>query len=436
MPFIRTGVAMPDNYDELLRELFWSSQLRIAVIDTEGRFVLSSKAFRDSFSGMIALSGGGWEILGFNDSKFCESFFSRLATLPPGERISFSLRVPFAGIECSVRVETSALHSESDGKALFLTEWIPEQDQDEVSQALDEIDSKYRNLQENLPVGIYRALDSGILQTANTALIRMMGFDSFEELQNARLSDVWVDTAQRSAMIDRLRNDGSVLDYEVRLRRKNGEILIASFDARGTFDTDGNLEYFDTIVQNISQRVLAKSELERLARTDSLTGLSNRQHLIERLGEETARVGRYDRPLSVMLIDLDHFKEVNDTHGHLAGDAVLVSAASSIHDILRGTDFAGRYGGEEFCVVMPETGIDGAEELAERLRKAMEVTEHPLPDGSSIRVTCSIGVTEVTSGTAEDAIAVADIALYTAKRAGRNRVKCMRENISGRGRVE
>lgn len=272
-------------------------------------------------------------------------------------------------------------------------------------------------------MGIYRADEKGILQTANSALIRIMGYDSFEELQNVSLKDVWVDPEQRIRMIERLRKEGSVLNYEVHLRRRNGDELIASFDARGTFDAEGRLVHFDTIVQDITRRIQAKMELERLARTDSLTGLFNRQYLMERFEEEIARAGRYDRPLAVMLIDLDHFKVVNDTHGHLAGDAVLVSAVSSITGILRETDFAGRYGGEEFCVVMPETSIQGAVELAERLREAMEETDHILSTGSKLRVTCSIGVSEVSSGSVEETIALADLALYAAKRSGRNRVE-------------
>ncbi len=415
---------MSDNADELLRELFWRSSLRIAVLDIRGRIILTSKAFRDSFLKMVRISEDGSEVLELpHDDSRDESYFDRLASLPPGERFSFSIRLPFAGVETGCRIETTALNIKKRGKPLFLTEWIPGEDPEVIIRALSEIEQKYRNLQENLPVGIYRADEKGILQTANSALIRMMGYDSFEELQDAPLEDVWIDPAQRARMIEHLRREGSVLDYEVHLRRRNGDEMIGSYDARGTFDSEGRLVHFDTIVQDITRRIQAKTELERLARTDSLTGLFNRQYLMERFDEEIARAGRYDRPLAVMLIDLDHFKLVNDTHGHLAGDAVLVSAVSSMTGVLRETDFAGRFGGEEFCVVMPETGMQGALELAERLRKGMEETDHVLPDGSKLRVTCSIGVAETSTGSLEETIALADAALYDAKRSGRNRVE-------------
>lgn len=413
---------MPGNSEELLQELFWRSSLRVAVVDREGRLFLTSKAFRDAFSSLIGVSGG-FEIIRFDQGTGSGSYFKRLTGLLPGENFSVDIELPFAGVRSEVRVETSALFSKRGQDLLFLTEWIPTVDSETSALALEEIEQKYRTLQENLPVGIYRAEQGGILQTANSALIRMMGFDSFEELQQARLKDVWVDPHQRTDMIHRLRKEGSVLGYQVNLRRKDGSELIASFDARGTFDSSGKLVYFDTIVQDITSRVMAKRELEKLARTDSLTGLLNRQHLMERLEEEMDRTFRYERPLSLMIIDLDHFKDVNDSHGHLVGDAVLKSAATMIVRTLRKTDFAGRYGGEEFCVVLPETGLKGATGLAERLRKSIEGSRHPLDDGTELTITCSIGVAEASCRNIEETIAVADAALYLAKRSGRNRVE-------------
>ncbi|MCD4702660.1 MAG: sensor domain-containing diguanylate cyclase [Candidatus Aegiribacteria sp.] len=428
---------MVDYSDELLTELFWRSSLRIAVLDSRGHIILTSKAFRDSFLKLVRISINGSEVLELpHDASGGESYFDRLASLPPGERFSFSVRLSFAGVETGFRIETTALSSKKRDKPLFLTEWIPGDDPEAIFRTLNEIEQKYRNLQENLPVGIYRADEKGILQTANSALIKMMGYDSFEELQDAPLEDVWIDPVQRTLMIERLRKEGAVLNYEVHLRRRNGDEMIGSYDARGTFDAAGILVHFDTIVQDITRRVQAITELERLARTDSLTGLFNRQYLMERFEEEIARAGRYDRPLAAMLIDLDHFKMVNDTHGHLAGDTVLVSAVSCITGILRETDFAGRYGGEEFCVVLPETGKQGALELAERLRRTTEDTDHVLTDGSKPRITCSIGLAEASSRSVEATIALADEVLYDAKRSGRNRVGCSTVLHSQNGKGE
>ena len=418
---IRSVSNFSEASADLLSELFWQSSMRIAIIDDLCRIVLTSKAFRDAFAHQIRVEDGS-ELICFERRDGDKTFRVRLAGLPPGERLAINVKLPFAGVESRIQLEVSALHSHREARRLFLTEWIPEGNGESLSKAALEIEQNYRELQENLPVGVYRALSSGLIQTCNSALIRMMRYETFEELQKARLADVWVDPSQRERMIEKLREDGFVLGYQVRLRRADATELIASFDARGTFDGDGRLLYFDTIVQDITRRVEAKRELERLARTDSLTGLYNRQHLMAKLEAERVRAERYDRPLSVMLIDLDHFKQVNDGHGHLAGDAVLISAATVIRNTLRETDFVGRYGGEEFLVVLPETELKGALDLAERLRRAMADTGHMLPDGNVLEVTCSIGVAEAIFDEIEDIIDLADSAMYSAKRSGRNMV--------------
>ena len=165
-----------------------------------------------------------------------------------------------------------------------------------------------------------------------------------------------------------------------------------------------------------------------LARHDELTHLYNRRAMEEMLADEVARAVRYQRPLSVLMVDFDHFKEVNDRHGHRAGDGVLREAALLILGELRASDQATRYGGEEFLLILPETAAAEALALAERVRGAMEdrVFAVVRGDGASVevRVTASIGVATVGERTnsAERLVRAADSALYRAKEAGRNRV--------------
>lgn len=396
--------------------------MRLAIVDNRARIVITSKAFRDAFPTVIDVEDGR-ELVSLEDRLDGDTLPDRLSKLPPGEQMIFMVRVPFAGVENTIRIEVAGLHSSHQGQQLYLTEWIAEGDREAFSRSMLQIEESYRELQENLPVGVYRAVEEGLIQTTNSALIRMMGFESFEALQSARLHEVWVYPKQRTSMIEKLRDEGFVLGYEVTLRRADGTELEASFDARGTFDSQGRLVYFDAIVQDITERVEAQRRLEQMARTDSLTGLYNRQHLMERFEAELARASRYSRPLSVMMIDLDHFKQVNDGYGHLAGDDVLVAAASVIEEILRETDFVGRYGGEEFLAVLPETSLEGAMDLAERLRGAMEDNCHWMPCGDELEVTCSIGVAEALCDEVENIIDLADSAMYAAKRTGRNRVE-------------
>jgi len=167
-----------------------------------------------------------------------------------------------------------------------------------------------------------------------------------------------------------------------------------------------------------------KEKVKKLARRDQLTGLYNRREFEERFGDEFERARRYDMDLSVMMLDLDHFKEVNDTYGHAAGDDVLGEVGRVMRESTRRVDVAGRYGGEEFTMVLPETDRSNTRRLAERLREAIADLTFESDDGETFGVTASIGVTEYQSGDEdhEDVIKRADEALYRAKRGGRNQV--------------
>jgi two-component system cell cycle response regulator len=166
------------------------------------------------------------------------------------------------------------------------------------------------------------------------------------------------------------------------------------------------------------------ARLETLTRTDELTGLNNRRFFMENLRHEYARSLRYQTPMAFAMVDIDHFKRVNDTHGHLAGDRALVAVAATLVAALRTQDIVGRYGGEEFAVILPQTGVPGAELGLERCRRL--IAEAPVAlDNAVLQVTVSIGVVHYPRADVtrlEDLIGRADEALYKAKDAGRNRV--------------
>ena len=162
-------------------------------------------------------------------------------------------------------------------------------------------------------------------------------------------------------------------------------------------------------------------ELDRLASTDHLTGVYNRRVMGAELTRLVARAKRHERPFSVVVLDVDHFKAVNDTHGHEAGDAVLVTLTRRVAARLRADDLVGRWGGEEFLVLAPETDLDGAVALAEDLREA--VGAGPVEAaGTAIPVTVSAGVAMWADETEAEIVGRADAALYEAKAQGRNRV--------------
>lgn len=177
--------------------------------------------------------------------------------------------------------------------------------------------------------------------------------------------------------------------------------------------------YRDRMERYQLQLEKTNEELAKQRHTDALTGVHNRAAFDKRLDEEIHRARRYDHPVSLLIVDVDHFKTYNDTHGHQAGDTVLQELAAQLESVCRTGDFVARYGGEEFALILPETDIDGAGLLAERLRRA--IGSHDWTHGS---VTISVGAAELCSNTTSvgHLIERADGALYEAKRTGRDRV--------------
>jgi diguanylate cyclase (GGDEF)-like protein len=193
-------------------------------------------------------------------------------------------------------------------------------------------------------------------------------------------------------------------------------------------DENGEVQYvcftlFDATDTSIYQSQLHQltEQLREASNRDGLTKLFNRRYIEETLEKEFNRARRYQGKLSAILTDIDFFKKVNDTHGHLAGDDVLRAVAQRLEACLRNTDIVGRYGGEEFLIILPETDLAGATILAERLRQAIKATPIEVEE-VSLPVTISLGVTELRSKTAGYAqlIAEADVGLYQSKENGRN----------------
>ncbi|HYY80927.1 MAG TPA: diguanylate cyclase [Actinomycetes bacterium] len=163
-------------------------------------------------------------------------------------------------------------------------------------------------------------------------------------------------------------------------------------------------------------------ELDTISRTDALTNMHNRRHVEEYLASLTSLARRNAQPIAVLIIDIDHFKSVNDRHGHAAGDAVLREVAERMARSVRLEDMVGRWGGEEFLAILPMTSARGAAELAERLRRAVADQPCHLPDGSVVPVTISLGCAASVIDDAETLVRSADAAMYEAKARGRNRV--------------
>jgi diguanylate cyclase (GGDEF)-like protein len=221
------------------------------------------------------------------------------------------------------------------------------------------------------------------------------------------------------------------------LDRANLMVVFCASGARlETLNEDDRLML--TTVANDLAVAVENSELykltKRLSITDELTGLYNYRFLLQRMDEEIERSRRFERPVSLLMVDTDEFEKFNDTHGHITGDHALAELAEVLRSAVRDVDVVCRYGGEEFAVLLPETDAEGAFVAAEKLREA--VASHLFPDGNGIpahRLTISIGLSAFprSADDREELLKQADHALYTAKHRGRNRVKTWGADLAG-----
>jgi diguanylate cyclase (GGDEF)-like protein len=186
---------------------------------------------------------------------------------------------------------------------------------------------------------------------------------------------------------------------------------------------DGVIESIFIIIQDVTELTLYEKKLVEMNMKDGLTGIFNRRYLDKRLEEEYQRARRYGRILSLIVLDIDYFKKVNDNYGHQCGDLILKNVADKIASSIRKTDCLGRYGGEEFCCILPETGLEVAQQVAERFRIMIQDMESILND-HTVKITISLGIAQLAEGMAseKELFSRADEALYEAKRTGRNRV--------------
>jgi diguanylate cyclase (GGDEF)-like protein/PAS domain S-box-containing protein len=227
----------------------------------------------------------------------------------------------------------------------------------------------------------------------------------------------WVEAEVNEAALH-----GDHLSYEARIVRPDGEVRWIAAHGDRTVDEDGVPKRLMGTAQDITDRKLAQLELERLAVTDGLTGLANRTLFDERLESALTASGRSEAPVSLLLLDLDGFKAVNDTHGHPVGDAVLVESTNRLAECIRPGDTLARIGGDEFALVLPGADVNDATRIAQRLVDAAS-TPVPVNDATTVTVGVSVGIAVSTTPSKRvgELRREADRAMYTAKHRGRGR---------------
>ena len=257
--------------------------------------------------------------------------------------------------------------------------------------------------------------DPGLILPSLLPVLAFLEKEEYSQIQFSIFRDAYPDKGL-VGLLERL--DADVI---VPLRTDKGVIGLLLLP-KGTYGVQ-EIQYITRIVR-FASIAIENSSLFRQATTDRMTGLYSHHYFEKTLEEEMERARRYKTVFSLILFDIDHFKAVNDTHGHLQGDRIIKGIAAIMSESIRQVDFPARYGGEEFAVILPSVDARGAKVVAERLRK--KIGEHGFPCGAStITVTVSLGVAEFTpdvDATTSELIRAADAALYKSKENGRNRV--------------
>lgn len=298
----------------------------------------------------------------------------------------------------------------------------------EATNALQQRERQLSTLMDNLPGMAYRCCydEYWTMLFVSNGCRELTGYEPEELVNNARVS--YAELIEEGGNEEILRAVESAIgnaepfSIEYPLVRKDGRRIWVWERGRAVED-DGEL-VLEGIVLDISDRKALEDELSELATRDPLTGVLNRRELSRLLEEEVVRARRYGRELSLLWIDFDHFKRINDEHGHAAGDSVLKATSRLLSDSIRSVDLIGRFGGEEFVILLPEMDRREARETAERLRRLISKTPQPLGDGKTVPLTISIGVSVFPdNGTDAGALcAAADRAMYQAKENGRDQV--------------
>ncbi len=274
---------------------------------------------------------------------------------------------------------------------------------------------------EQSPIGVsVSRRDDGRIVFVNTRFSELIGLPH-ERLIGSRARDYYLDNHQRERVLERLRAVGAVTNMEVQFKKADGSPFWTLFTVNQAIiqGVEVNLAW----IYDYTERRNMEEALRDMASRDPLTGIYNRRSFMELARQQLARAHRFHEPLAVFVLDVDHFKKINDTYGHATGDDALRMVAAGCQAILREYDILGRLGGEEFVVVLPGATADETRVVAERVRRYLARMPIPGPD-TRFHLTSSIGIAglEGATDTLEKAIHRADLALYRAKHEGRNRV--------------
>jgi diguanylate cyclase (GGDEF)-like protein/PAS domain S-box-containing protein len=317
-----------------------------------------------------------------------------------------------------------------------------------LSQIINKSEEKYRELVNNVKIGIFRATPSGKLLEVNPSVVEMFGYTSAKMFLKIKTPNLYENQDDRLQLMKELEESNLAMNKEFMMKKKSGTSFWASLTSTAVRDNSGRIIYYDTVLENISERKHLEEEVKRLSITDELTGVNNRRFFNQNLPIEIQDAERWRSALSLIMIDIDDFKEYNDKYLHLGGDEVLKQTAQVISSIIRkDVDWASRFGGDEFIVTLHGLTSTQAAKVGERIRRLFQQIKFK-PKDEIVQKTLSMGVAcchysevrpkrgDKSKGAptnyekvATELTILADKALFQAKKAGRNQLVISKEAI-------
>ena len=303
------------------------------------------------------------------------------------------------------------------------------------NKALAETENRYRSIFENTIEGIFQTTLDGNYIDVNPALAQIYGYESPKELIEA-LSNIsqqlYVDPDRRNEFTLTMQTEGIVKNFESQVYKSDRSIIWISENARAVYGPDEQLLYYEGTVEDITERKEFEEEISHQATHDNLTNLPNRTLLSDRLEQYIQNADREDSQLAILFIDLDHFKNVNDSLGHAAGDILIQVVAERLRKCMRDGDTVARIGGDEFVLLLPNIH-NGTEIMSHAIQRILDIIQLPcVIENKEFHIGCSIGVSVFPNdgSNPETLLKNADMAMYKAKRSGRNNFQFFTEELN------
>ncbi|MFZ6758021.1 sensor domain-containing diguanylate cyclase [Undibacterium sp. Ji50W] len=319
-------------------------------------------------------------------------------------------------------VSSRAIHY--GGQEAVMISGMDVTEHNEMEEQLRLSEFNFRRLFENMQDVYYRTDVRGIVQKVSPAIRKVLGYEP-EEIEGHEVEAFYPATTDRDTFMKAILEFGMVTDFPGRMLRKDGTLIDISISSQALYGDEGEFSGIEGICRDVTQRKMLERELQRLATTDSLTGIANRRAFLEYAEHTFKSCQRYQTQMTLLMLDLDFFKNINDQYGHQCGDQVLLRFAETVKVELRESDLFGRLGGEEFCVILQQASRSEAMLVAERIRSNVQSLVLTSASGDFILLTVSIGI--ATYRTEDDRLGRllerSDKALYQAKSNGRNQIK-------------